>query len=293
MPLGRGWNVRFEAAEPVREFHWAKGNESFPGWYYSVTTEGHVGYESWLERDRLTLMDRDPRVVGISSQPFWLHWHDGERERRHAPDYFVRLADGRGRVVDVRADERMDKRTREAFAATGRACAAAGWEFEWVGTPDPVLMANVRWLKRYRRARSGQPTEVAARLVEVFQDHCPCASNNAGTWTGGRAGHRACSSADAPGMRRADGSRRRLAAALPVRWYCAGRARQRWHRSDRPASPCSRQRWGRRALSGATGPGLCGWSNRPGRWPDRSRLRPRAPQRGLRCGSSRLPPGFR
>ena len=176
MPLGRGWNVRFEAVEPVREFHWAKGSESFPGWYYSVTTEGHVGYESWLERDRLTLMDRDPQVVGISSQPFWLHWHDGERERRHAPDYFVRLADGRGQVVDVRADERMDERTRAAFAATERACAAAGWEFEWVGTPDPVLMANVRWLKRYRRARSGQPAEVAARLVEVFQDHCPLLS---------------------------------------------------------------------------------------------------------------------
>lgn len=59
----------------------------------------HVGYESWLERDRLILLDADPEVAGIASQPFWLHWYDGTRKRRHAPDYFVRLADGRGRIL--------------------------------------------------------------------------------------------------------------------------------------------------------------------------------------------------
>ncbi|AMM07561.1 hypothetical protein Salbus254_1011 [Streptomyces albidoflavus] len=33
----------------------------------------HVGFESRLERDRLPLMDFDPKVVGIASQPFWPH----------------------------------------------------------------------------------------------------------------------------------------------------------------------------------------------------------------------------
>jgi len=35
-----------------------------------------VGYESWLERDRLALLDYDPRVVGVASQPFRLRWRD-------------------------------------------------------------------------------------------------------------------------------------------------------------------------------------------------------------------------
>jgi hypothetical protein len=35
-------------------------------------TRQHVGYESWLERDHLMLLDYDPDVVGIASQPFWL-----------------------------------------------------------------------------------------------------------------------------------------------------------------------------------------------------------------------------
>ncbi|MDH6580754.1 hypothetical protein P3T29_006448 [Kitasatospora sp. MAP5-34] len=38
---------------------------------------------------RLILLDREPEVTGIASQSFWLHWHDGKRRRRHAPDYFV------------------------------------------------------------------------------------------------------------------------------------------------------------------------------------------------------------
>ncbi|WP_369173091.1 hypothetical protein AB5J49_36370 [Streptomyces sp. R28] len=34
---------------------------------------------------------------------FWPHRHDGECERRYAPGYFVRRADGSAVVVDVRA----------------------------------------------------------------------------------------------------------------------------------------------------------------------------------------------
>ncbi|WP_374936080.1 TnsA-like heteromeric transposase endonuclease subunit [Streptomyces sp. SM5] len=92
--LGPAGSVPFEAVDPVREFSWHKDGHGFAGWFYSSTMRDHVGYESWLERDRLILLDRDPQVVAITSQPFWLHRHDGTRKRRHAPDYFVRLSDG-------------------------------------------------------------------------------------------------------------------------------------------------------------------------------------------------------
>jgi hypothetical protein len=86
--------ARFEDSAPVRSFRWFRGERHFAGWYWAAMTGQHVGFESWLERDRLLLMDFDPKVTGIASQPFWLHWHDGERERRHAPDHFVRHTDG-------------------------------------------------------------------------------------------------------------------------------------------------------------------------------------------------------
>ncbi|MFC7472689.1 hypothetical protein ACFQVA_42535 [Actinomadura keratinilytica] len=70
----------------------------------------------------------------------------------------MRLGDGRGRVVDVRAGDRIDRAAAESFEETERACQAVGWEFVRVGEPDPVLMANVRWLSRYRCAAARERT---------------------------------------------------------------------------------------------------------------------------------------
>lgn len=114
------------------------------------------------------LMDFDPKVRAVSSQPFWLRWHDERgKARRHVPDFFVRRDGGAGVVVDVRPDDRIPDRDAEVFAVTASACALAGWEYRRVGDLDPVLVANVRWLSRYRHARCGVP-EIAESLLEVF-----------------------------------------------------------------------------------------------------------------------------
>jgi len=161
--------VRFEDVPPARGFHFEKGQRSFAGSWWLASTGELVGYESWLERDHVMLMDFDPEVVAVSSQPFWLHWRDDDgRARRHAPDFFVRRVDGSALVVDVRPDERIEPRDVQAFDATARMCALAGWEFTRVGGVDPVLAANVRWLSRYRHRRCAPAAEVAAQLTGVF-----------------------------------------------------------------------------------------------------------------------------
>jgi hypothetical protein len=162
--------VRFEEALPARPFRFEKGLRSFAGWWYFATTGTHVGFESWLERDHLMLMDFDPAVRAVSSQPFWLRWRDGGgRSRRHAPDFFARKADGAAIVVDVRPDDRIPARDAETFTVTAVACEDVGWEYWRAGDLDPVLVANVRWLSRYRHRRCLMP-EVAAVLPEVFAD---------------------------------------------------------------------------------------------------------------------------
>ena len=145
-----------------------RGLRSFAGWWYFATTGAHVGFESWLERDHLMLMDFDPGVEAVSSQPFWLRWRDGDgRSRRHAPDFFARKADGTGMVVDVRPDDRVPARDAETFAVTAQACEAAGWEYRRAGDLDPVMVANVRWLSRYRHRRCLAPG-IAGALLEAF-----------------------------------------------------------------------------------------------------------------------------
>ncbi len=160
--------VRFEDVLPAREFRFEKGLRNFAGWWYFATTGTHVGFESWLERDHLMLMDFDPAVAAASSQPFWLHWHDeGDEARRHVPDYFVRRRDGSAVVVDVRPDDRIPERDAGTFAVTAAACEAAGCEYRRSGDLDPVLVANVRWLSRCRHPRCLVPG-VAAVLLEAF-----------------------------------------------------------------------------------------------------------------------------
>ncbi|MFE7116149.1 hypothetical protein ACFU99_12090 [Streptomyces sp. NPDC057654] len=74
----------------MRTFKLHKGQRHLPGLWWSSMLGGHIGYESWLERGHVMLLDFDPAVVGISSQPFWLFWASKEgRGVSHAPDCFA------------------------------------------------------------------------------------------------------------------------------------------------------------------------------------------------------------
>jgi hypothetical protein len=168
--LVEAWRVAFEAASPARTFVSYKGQRNYPGRWWSATVSAHVGYESWLERDHLMLLDFDPMVAGIASQPFWLSWSTPEgKVRSHAPDYFARRADGSAVVVDCRPLERIKPRDAAKFEATRRACGQLGWEYRVVGAPDPIVVSNVRWLAGYRHPRHDVP-EVAAGLRGVFAE---------------------------------------------------------------------------------------------------------------------------
>jgi hypothetical protein len=147
------WGTGFERALPVRSFGSFRGQRSFRGSWWFATTGELVGFESWAERDVVMLLDFDPDVVAVSSQPFWLTWVGRPGARRHAPDFFARLADGSALVIDVRPDELVSAGDAEVFAATQRACAAVGWGYRRVGVVDAVLAANVRWLSGFRHRR--------------------------------------------------------------------------------------------------------------------------------------------
>jgi hypothetical protein len=149
------WGTGFERVSPVRSFGSFRGQRSFQGSWWFATTGEHVGFESWVERDAVMLLDFDPDVVAVSSQPFCLRWAGQPGARRHVPDFFARLADGSAVVIDVRPDELVGADDAEVFAATQRACAAVGWGYRRVGVADAVLAANVRWLSGFRHRRGG------------------------------------------------------------------------------------------------------------------------------------------
>jgi hypothetical protein len=64
--LTEAWAAPLEAVQPVRRFRPYKGQKHLPGDWWSATDGRLVGFESWLERDHLMLLDFDPAVVGIA-----------------------------------------------------------------------------------------------------------------------------------------------------------------------------------------------------------------------------------
>ena len=60
MPLARAWEMPLERSLPVRRFTSRKGQRHLSGLWWSATTGGHVGFESWLEA-------RSPAASGFRS----------------------------------------------------------------------------------------------------------------------------------------------------------------------------------------------------------------------------------
>lgn len=139
---------------PVREFPSYRGQRNFPGYYWSRTTGTHIPFESRFEARVLTVLDRDPTVVGMAAQPFWIFGADLDGTWKHAPDFFVRRADGSAEVINVRP---VDRRTDERFVRTcvnaSVAFGSVGWRYRVEPDPEPtdVEWANLDWISAYRR----------------------------------------------------------------------------------------------------------------------------------------------
>lgn len=118
-----------ETAEPIRRFSAWSGKRNYDGRWWFSTSCRHVVFESLLERDALMMADFSAEVIAASAQPLAFLWPRGTaRAAHHVPDFFLRLADGGGRVVDVkRADTVACARTQIALTET--ACAEIGWQY--------------------------------------------------------------------------------------------------------------------------------------------------------------------
>jgi hypothetical protein len=137
---------------PWRTFRSRRGQRHYSGVYWSATTGGHVIYESRLELARLLFADFDPDVVSIMAQPFRLVAEVNGALRAHVPDFLLLTADGGVVVVDVKPLRRLaDAEVRFTFDWTRAAIAECGWGFEVWSEPDPMVLANVRFLAGYRR----------------------------------------------------------------------------------------------------------------------------------------------
>ena len=152
----------------MRRFAPRQGQRHLSGLWWSATAGGHVGFESWLERDLLLALDFDTTVVAIASLPFWLSWSDDTGQAvRHARG-LLRAPGGRVRGRGgLPASGTAPAARRREVRRDSEACESLGWEYRLLGAPAPVVTANLRWLAGYRHPRHRLPAAAAA-LMGVF-----------------------------------------------------------------------------------------------------------------------------
>lgn len=141
--------LAFEAVAPFRTFSAYRAKRNYEGVYPFRNLDAQVEFESLLEGQFLLQLDWENAATAVTAQPFRAHWDSGEQVRSHIPDYFCRLTNGDGLVVDVRPEERVDDAAREAFEFTRRLCEEVGWEYRIYGTPSTHLISNLRVFKQY------------------------------------------------------------------------------------------------------------------------------------------------
>lgn len=179
-------SVPLQTALPIRRFYSWKGKRNYEGSWWSSTSGVHVRFESLLERGYLMTADYAAEVVGISAQPCALLWPRGtEGQKFHVPDFFCRLSDGDGRLVDVKHPDRVEASGRQ-FALTREVCGQVGWEYEvFTGLPR-IESQNLRWLSGYRQDRYAPDAETGAGILAVFASplHLRTGIRSAGKMTG-------------------------------------------------------------------------------------------------------------
>jgi hypothetical protein len=162
-----------ERAAPIRRFYSWPGKRNYDGRWWLSTSGRHVVFESLLERDAVMMADFDSEVVAVSAQPLAFLWPRGtEHETHHVPDFFFRLCDGGGRIVDVKPADALT-RARTQIALTEAACTDIGWQYDVFTGVDSAVERNVRWLSGYRHGRYRPGPEVMSTLEEVFTRPAP------------------------------------------------------------------------------------------------------------------------
>lgn len=157
--LDECWMLPFEDARPVRAPAAFKGQRNFAGLWWCTTTDRHVGFESWCERDYLMCLDFDPGAVGMSSTSFRITLPDSLPQRMHDPDYFVRRAN-----VSIARTPWLCRRIKTCSMPRTSSAPRSGWEYRRLGSIPTVYLANVALAVRARPGAGIRAERVGVRF---------------------------------------------------------------------------------------------------------------------------------
>lgn len=132
------------------------------GDFYSEKLDRMVQYESGLELEILTLLERSEQITYYQEQPAVIPYTFGGRNRYYYPDLFIATVDGRGLLIEIKPTDRMALSINRVKSNAGRAWAhARGW-----GWLVMSLRHTLRQVEDYQI-----PASIVALLDNELKEH--------------------------------------------------------------------------------------------------------------------------
>ncbi|MGW3399538.1 TnsA-like heteromeric transposase endonuclease subunit [Streptomyces hydrogenans] len=159
--------IEMVGGEPVWVPRRHPSERSIVTYWWSATTGGHVGCRSLDRLSVAMLLDFHPNVVEFSAWTARLQWRERGRVRHLVPDFFARTQAGETVVVACPPAKGPSSRWQRQQAMLREACSEAGWRLGSPRLPQPVALANLRWVSRYRHPRMADAVMERA-LLDAF-----------------------------------------------------------------------------------------------------------------------------
>lgn len=153
--------------EPARKIKNYKGRTSLIGKTPSRKTKEMIPWESQLERDYVALVEADPEVTRICSQPFKIEYILDGKKHSYTPDYWVERRKKRNSVVEIKPSEYVDK-FRELYEAVQIECAVKGWDYVVLTEKEIRFQPRLDNAKLLCRYSWNELPEEAALLIGPF-----------------------------------------------------------------------------------------------------------------------------
>ncbi|MGQ4727710.1 TnsA-like heteromeric transposase endonuclease subunit [Streptomyces sp. Ju416(a)] len=165
---------RLEDHEAVRQPPRYQGRRAIATWWRPADRVRHAGCATLAALEAAVSLEADREVAAFASWPVRLGWA-GSGEG-YVPDFFVRLADGQGRLLVCRPRGDTSQRWEEASRLLEAAGRQTGWQVRvHEGLADPVAAQNMQRLSRWRHTRLAD-AGTARVLHDVFAKPQPLAA---------------------------------------------------------------------------------------------------------------------
>ncbi len=149
---------------------------SFRGFSPSRKCDEMVAWESLLEKDFIKVLDFDPSIEQIQSQPRKIEYRYKGKLHHYVPDFLAITRDKHSILFEVKPEEKVnDEENKVKFEVGKIYCKSKGWEFQVVNEADirkGYLIQNLDLIRKVDERSTKQSTIM--QIYDFIKENGKC-----------------------------------------------------------------------------------------------------------------------